>query len=76
MIYLSFALICKSALGYAILFFIWIVVFIPNLMVKDHRLSKKAGFQEYKNRTRIISFKFQGDKLALICVLVFVAIYV
>ena len=44
LIYMSFALICNSIIGYTLLVFIWVVVFIPNMLVKDYRLSLKPDF--------------------------------
>ena len=48
LIYSSFAVINDTLLSWLILISIWIVIFIPNILVKDFRLSKKKGFNEYK----------------------------
>ena len=38
LIYGSFALIANNLVGYLICFFIWILIFLPNILVKDRRL--------------------------------------
>ena len=43
-VYYSFAAVADNFISYMIILFVYIVIFIPNMLVKDYRLSKKVGF--------------------------------
>jgi len=36
MIYFSFALVANNIIAYLILILIWITIFLPNILVKEH----------------------------------------
>lgn len=56
LLYLSFAIVTEIYISYMILIFIWLVVFLPNMLVKDFRLAKKDGFNEYKYKSGLFYF--------------------
>lgn len=51
MIYGSFALLAWHWLAAAILAVVWILVFVPNMVVKERSLSRHPGWDEYKQRS-------------------------
>ena len=54
MIYSSYAMLGNSKIPYYILFYIWSVLFIPNMLSKDQRIMKKVGGKEYIKKSSLL----------------------
>ncbi len=59
MIYFSYALLSRNIKSYFILSYIWILVFIPNMINKDNSIKRKYGGLQYiSNSYLLIPFLF------------------
>ena len=54
MIYFSYALLGNSKIPYFILFYIWSILFYPNMKMKDVRALKKIGGKEYIKNSNLL----------------------
>jgi len=61
LIYSSFALCVQRNEFWAVLFFMWTVIFISRMVQKDYSLSKKLGWDEYASHSWMLFFKFGGS---------------
>jgi protein-S-isoprenylcysteine O-methyltransferase Ste14 len=54
MIYGAYAALARHWLPWAILAFVWIVLFLPNMLMKDQSLSRHPGWAAYRARTGLL----------------------
>ena len=54
MIYSSYAMLGKSKIPYYILFYIWSILFIPNMLSKDQSILRKEGGKEYIKMSNLL----------------------
>lgn len=54
MIYGSYALLAAHWAAWAILAWVWLGVFLPNMLLKDASLSRHPGWREYRARTGLL----------------------
>lgn len=77
LVYLSFGILSNSYISYTILIFIWISVFIPNIICKEYSFIKKPDWKIYKQTSWIILPKiFSYSNFYSILVYLFIFIIV
>ena len=54
MLYASFGVMCQRWEVWAIYGYMWSIIFLLRMLIKEYSLSKKAGWKEYKARTWFI----------------------
>ena len=54
MIYVGYALLSGYMFTILLFMVVWMQVFLPNMLHKDHRLSRHSEFEEYKQRTGLL----------------------
>eukprot|EP00944_MAST-04C_sp_MAST-4C-sp1_P009663 g9663.t1 len=54
MIYVGYAFLSGYTFTIILFMVVWMQVFLPNMLHKDHRLSRHVGFEEYKQRTGLL----------------------
>lgn len=54
MVYGSFALIAGHVVPWAVLAWVWLSVFLPNLLHKEARMARHPGWSAYKERTGLL----------------------
>jgi steroid 5-alpha reductase family enzyme len=54
MVYGSYALLVRHWLGWAILVWVWLAVFLPNMLETDASLSRHEGWERYKGDTGLV----------------------
>jgi protein-S-isoprenylcysteine O-methyltransferase Ste14 len=54
MVYGSYALIVRHWIAWAILGWVWLGLFLPNMLLTDRSLSRHDGWEEYRRRTGLI----------------------
>ena len=55
MIYFSYALLGRSIIPYIILSYIWLILFYPNMKMKDISINKKEGGKQYIFESNVVS---------------------
>ena len=60
MIYSSFAILSQHYIPWLIYTYIWGLVFVSNWALKEESYKKKAGWDEYKNRSNLLTPSFLG----------------
>ena len=75
-VYLTFAIACGRKEGYIMLICEWILFFGSRIYMKDLRLSRKHGFEKYKNNSYIILFKFFENDIFNIVVYLMIILFV
>ncbi len=62
MIYGSFALLVQRWEPWIVLGYMWSLIFLSRMAIKDYRLSKKQGWKDYKENSWMLLFKFGGNQ--------------
>jgi protein-S-isoprenylcysteine O-methyltransferase Ste14 len=60
MIYGSYALLVRHGLPWLVLAWVWGMVFVPNMLLKDASLSRYPGWAEYRARTGLLLPRLRG----------------
>merc|ERR1711990_20802 len=63
LIYSSFALVVQRNEPWYINGFMWSTVFVAGMSMKDYSLSKKLGWEEYKQHSWLLIWKLGGSTL-------------
>ena len=61
MLYASFNIVAQSYIVWAVYSYIWGFYFMTRMIWKDYQLSRKEGWEEYKQRTWLFLFKIYDD---------------
>ncbi len=54
MVYGAYALLVRHWIAWAILAWVWLLVFVPNMLLTDRSLSRHEGWPDYRRRTGLI----------------------
>lgn len=60
MVYGSYALLVRHWVAWAILAWVWLVVFVPSMLLTDASLSRHEGWESYERRTGLVWPKMWG----------------
>ena len=71
LLYSSFAVLVNDAWVWFIMGYMWGIVFVMRMAIKDYSLSKKKGWQEYKETSWILLPKFFGKTTYALAVYAF-----
>jgi protein-S-isoprenylcysteine O-methyltransferase Ste14 len=63
MLYASFGIIVQRWEVWAVYSYMWGIIFMIRMSIKDHSLSKKQGWQEYKDKTWMLLPKLCNSTL-------------
>lgn len=63
MLYASFGVLCQMWTIWYVYAYMWGIVFILRMQIKEYSLSKKEGWTEYKNRTWLVLPKIYNSTL-------------
>ena len=70
MIYVGYAFLSGYMFTIILFMVVWMQVFLPNMLHKDHRLSRHIGFEEYKQSTGLLlpshDVHHQGSKVHIL----------
>lgn len=67
LLYSSFAVLVNHRWAFYFLFLVWGSVFVSRIYLKEQSLTKKDGYQKYKDNSYLLLFKFfRSDILNLI----------
>ena len=63
MLYASFGIIVQRWEVWAVYSYMWGIIFMIRMSIKDHSLSKKQGWQEYQDKTWMLLPKLCNSAL-------------
>jgi protein-S-isoprenylcysteine O-methyltransferase Ste14 len=68
MLYSSFAYLVNTPGTWFIMSYMWGIVFVIRMTMKDYSLSKKAGWPEYKATSWLLLPKFYGNTMVALSI--------